>query len=51
VRHRSRWWWRRPPRRYDVYQATLAAASEQISEQRVDELLSDSERETTPAHR
>ncbi|HEY8640890.1 MAG TPA: hypothetical protein VIL53_10330 [Solirubrobacterales bacterium] len=51
LRHRSRWSWLRPARRYDVYQATLAAASEQISEQRVDELLSDSERETTPAHR
>jgi hypothetical protein len=49
--HRSRWSWLRPARRYDVYQATLAAASEQVSEQRVDELLSDSERETTPAHR
>ena len=51
LRHRSRWSWLRPARRYDVYQATLAAASEQISEQRVDELLSDTERETTPAHR
>jgi hypothetical protein len=51
LRHRSRWSWLRPARRYDVYQATLAAASEQISEQQVDELLSVSERETTPAHR
>jgi hypothetical protein len=51
LRRRSRWSWLRPARRYDDYQATLAAASEQISEQRVDELLSDSERETTPAHR
>jgi hypothetical protein len=51
LRHRSRWSWLRPARRYDVYQATLAAASEQVSEQRVDELLSDPERETTPAHR
>ena len=51
LRHRSRWSWLRPARRYDVYQATLAAASELVSEQRVDELLSDSERETTPAHR
>ena len=51
LRQRPRWSWLRPARRYDVYQATLAAASEQITEQRVDELLSDSERETTPAHR
>ena len=51
LRRRSRWSWLRPARRYDVYQATLAAASEQVSEQRVDELLSDPERETTPAHR
>ncbi len=49
LRRRSRWSWLRPARRYDVYQATLAAASEQTSEQRVDELLS--ERETAPSHR
>ena len=49
LRRRSRWSWLRPARRYDVYQATLAAASEQTSEQRADELLS--ERETAPAHR
>ena len=48
LRRRGRWSWLRPTRRYDVYQATLAAASEQISEQRVDELLS--ERDTTLAH-
>jgi hypothetical protein len=51
LRQRSRWSWLRPARCYDVYQATVAAASEQVSEQRVDELLADSERETTPAHR
>jgi hypothetical protein len=49
LRQRPRWSWLRPARRYDVYQATLASASEQMSEQRVDELLS--EREATPAHR
>ena len=48
LRRHQRWSWLRPTRRYDVYQATLAAASEQISEQRVEELLS--ERDTTPAH-
>jgi hypothetical protein len=49
LRRRPRWSWLRPTRRYDVYQATLAAASEQISEQRFDELLS--EGDATPAHR
>jgi hypothetical protein len=48
-RQRPRWSWLRPSRRYDVYQATLAAASEQMSEQRAEELLS--ERKATPAHR
>ena len=49
LRRRPRWSWLRPTRRYDVFQATLAAASEQISEQQADELLS--ERDATPAHR
>jgi hypothetical protein len=48
LRRRDRWSWLRPARRYDVYQATLAAASEQISEQRVDELLR--ERDASTAH-
>lgn len=39
LRGQPRWSWLRPTRRYDVYQATMAAASEQMSEQRVDELL------------
>lgn len=39
LRHRQRWSWMRPTRRYDVFEATLAAASEQISEQRAGELL------------
>jgi hypothetical protein len=45
LRRRDRWSWLRPARRYDVYQATLAAASER----RVDDLLS--QRDNTPAHR
>jgi hypothetical protein len=48
LRGRPHWSWLRPTRRYDVFQATMAAASEQMSEQQVDELLS--EREATPAH-
>jgi hypothetical protein len=36
---RPRWSWQRPTRRYDVFEATLAAASEQISEQRAGELF------------
>ena len=44
LRRRRHWSWLRPARRYDVFQATLAAASEQ----RVEELLS--ERDNTPAH-
>jgi hypothetical protein len=46
---RPRWSWLRPARRYDVFEVTRAAAEEQISEQRVDELLG--ERDTTPARR
>jgi hypothetical protein len=38
LRDRSRWSWLRPTRSYDVYQATLAAAQEQVTEQHVDEL-------------
>ncbi|MGH2981077.1 MAG: hypothetical protein ACRDKV_03420 [Solirubrobacterales bacterium] len=49
LRRRPRWSWLRPTRRYDVFQATMAAASEQISEQRADDLLP--EGDTTPAHR
>jgi hypothetical protein len=48
LRRRRRWSWLRPARRYDVYQATLAAASEQMSDQRAGELLG--ERDTTHAH-
>ena len=49
LRRRARWSWLRPTRRYDDFQATLAAAFEQISEQRADEALAG--HEATPAHR
>jgi hypothetical protein len=39
LRRRSRWSWLRPARSYDVFAATLASASEQISEQQVDDAL------------
>jgi hypothetical protein len=39
LRRRERWSWLRPTRSYDVFQATVAAASEQMSEQHVDEQL------------
>lgn len=44
LRDRPRWSWLRPTRRYDVFQATMAAASEQIAEQHVDELLDERQR-------
>jgi hypothetical protein len=46
---RPRWSWLRPARRYDVFEATRSAAEEQISEQRIDELLR--ERKPTAARR
>jgi hypothetical protein len=49
LRRRPRWSWLRPTRRYDVFQATLAAASEQITEQRADKALAG--HEATPPHR
>jgi hypothetical protein len=39
LRTRQRWSWLRPARRLDVYEATLAAASEQLNEQRADHAL------------
>jgi len=39
LRNRRRWSWLRPTRSYDAFQATLAAASEQISEQQADATL------------
>jgi hypothetical protein len=41
LRDRPRWSWLRPTRRYDTYRNRLAAASEQLNEQRADEVLSD----------
>jgi hypothetical protein len=35
------WSWLRPARRLDIFEATLAAAEEQLSEQRADEVLGD----------
>lgn len=48
LRRRRRWAWLRPTRSYDVFQATLAAASEQVAEQQAEQLLD--ERDPTPAH-
>jgi hypothetical protein len=39
LRRRSRWAWLLPARRYDVYAERLAAAEQQLSEQRAEELL------------
>ena len=39
LRHRPRWAWLRPTRRYDEFKDLVAAAEEQLSEQRAAELL------------
>lgn len=39
LRRRSRWSWIRPARRLDVFRDRIAAASEQMAEQRAEELL------------
>jgi hypothetical protein len=39
LRLRRRWSWMRPARRLDIFEATLASAEEQLSEQRADEIL------------
>jgi hypothetical protein len=39
LRGRVRWAWMRPARRYDEFKDLLAAAEEQVAEQRADELL------------
>jgi hypothetical protein len=44
LRQHARWSWLRPTRRFDVFQATMAAASEQMAEQHVDELLEQHQR-------
>jgi hypothetical protein len=41
LRLRRRWSWMRPARRLDIFEATLAAAEEQHSEQSADEVLGD----------
>jgi hypothetical protein len=41
LRLRRRWSWLRPARRLDNFEATLAAAEEQLSEQSADEVLGD----------
>ncbi|HEX2127852.1 MAG TPA: hypothetical protein VHF58_01400 [Solirubrobacterales bacterium] len=44
LRRRPNWAWLRPTRRYDEYKDLLAAAEEQLSEQRAAELLDSPER-------
>jgi hypothetical protein len=39
LRLRRRWSWMRPARRLDIFEATLAAAEAQLSEQSADEVL------------
>jgi len=39
LRLRRRWSWMRPARRLDIFEATLAAAEEQVAEHRADEVL------------
>ncbi len=50
LRHRRMWSWIRPTRSYDEYRERIAAASEQLSEQRASELLSDTEAAEPAAH-
>jgi hypothetical protein len=49
LRNRHRWSWMRPTRRLDVFEATMAAASEQHAEAAADELL-DRPTETRQPH-
>ena len=49
IRNRRRWSWMRPTRRLDVFEATMAAASEQHAEAAADELL-DRPTETRQPH-
>jgi hypothetical protein len=44
LRLRPRWSWLRPARRLDVFEATMAAAEEQLTEQRADEVLGERRR-------
>ena len=41
LRARLRWAWMRPAKRYDEFKDLVAAAEEQLSEERADELLGD----------
>jgi hypothetical protein len=50
LRRRSRWSWLRPTRRYDVYRERLAAASEQLAEQRAAEILDGGPATTAAEH-
>jgi hypothetical protein len=50
LRLRSRWAWLLPTRRYDIFAKRLAAAEEQLSEQKADEILGQPER-TRPVRR
>ena len=43
LRSRARWSWTRPARRYEEYRDLLAAAQEQLAEQRAAETLAESE--------
>src|SRR3954447_18571534 len=47
LRTRLRWAWMRPAKRYDEFKDLVAAAEEQLSESRADEILP--EREPTPS--
>ena len=49
LRNRRRWSWMRPTRRLDVFEATMAAASEQHAEAGADEIL-DRPTETRQPH-
>lgn len=49
LKRRSRWGWLLPTRRYDVFRRRIAAAEEQLAEQRADEVLGTPERTSNPA--
>ena len=50
LRHRRMWSWIRPTRSYDEYRERIAAAAEQLSEQRAGELLIETEAAEPAAH-
>jgi hypothetical protein len=49
LRLRRRWSWMRPARRLDIFEATLAAAEEQMAEQSADEVLGRGDSQPVPA--